>query len=329
MKITREIKVGLLLIITVALFIYGFNFLKGRDVFSKEKHYFAIYKTVGGLVPSSPVYINGLKVGLVKDIYFADERLDKVVVDFSMSREFSIPSGTVARIYSADLMGTKAIELVLGQGTVMARDGDTLASDIQASLGEEVNKQVLPLKNKAEALMGSIDSAMMVIRYVFNENTRENLEKSFASIKSTIENLEHTTSNLDTLMTTQRGRIAAIMGNLESITTNFKGNNQKISDIINNFAKISDTVVQANIGSTIRNLDNTLVKTYEIINKINSGEGSLGALINNDKLYRELEKSSKDLNLLLEDMRLNPDRYVQFSIIGRNPRKNTYKEPAK
>jgi phospholipid/cholesterol/gamma-HCH transport system substrate-binding protein len=328
-KITREIKVGLLLIITVALFIYGFNFLKGRDVFSKEKHYFAIYKTVGGLVPSSPVYINGLKVGLVKDIYFADERLDKVVVDFSMSREFSIPSGTVARIYSADLMGTKAIELVLGQGTVMARDGDTLASDIQASLGEEVNKQVLPLKNKAEALMGSIDSAMMVIRYVFNENTRENLEKSFASIKSTIENLEHTTSNLDTLMTTQRGRIAAIMGNLESITTNFKGNNQKISDIINNFAKISDTVVQANIGSTIRNLDNTLVKTYEIINKINSGEGSLGALINNDKLYRELEKSSKDLNLLLEDMRLNPDRYVQFSIIGRNPRKNTYKEPAK
>ncbi|MHC1706299.1 MAG: MlaD family protein [Bacteroidales bacterium] len=329
MKISREIKLGLLLIATLALFIYGFNFLKGRNLFSNDRHFFAVYKSVGGLVPSSPVFINGVKVGLVNEVYFSNDGSNTVIVDFALNNKIPVPANSVARIYSADLMGTKAIDVILGQSTVMAHSGDTLTSDVQASLGEEVNKQVLPLKNKAEALMGSIDSAITVIRYVFNENTRENLEKSFVSIKTTIENLESTTYNIDTLVSTQKGRMASILVNIESISSNIKNNNQKISEVISNFTKLSDTLVKANIGSTLSTLNTSLVKTSQIIEKIQRGEGSLGLLINDEKLYRELEKSSKDLNLLLEDMRLNPDRYVQFSVFGRNPQKNPYTEPKK
>lgn len=329
MKISREIKLGLLFIASLALFVYGINFLKGKDVFSNEKHYFAVYESVDGLVSSSPVFINGLKVGLVKEIYFAGDGSNKVIVDFALTNKIKVPVNSVAKIYSADLMGTKAINVILGQSTTIARQGDTLKSDVQASLGQEVNRQVLPLKTKAEALMGSIDSAITVIRYVFNESTRQNLEKSFVSIKTTIENLEHTTHNIDTLVTTQRSRMAAILFNLESITSNIKNNNQKISDVITNFTKISDTLVKANIGSTITYLNSTLTKTSDVIGKIQKGEGSLGLLVNDEKLYRELEKSSKDLNLLLEDMRLNPDRYLQFSVFGKNPKKNPYIEPKK
>ena len=177
--------------------------------------------------------------------------------------------------------------------------------------------------------MGSIDSAMTVIRYVFNENTRRNLEKSFDNITSTIANLEHTTQNIDTLVSAQKGRMAIIMANIESITTNIKNNNQKISEVLSNFSKISDTIVKANIGSTITTLNNTLSKTSEIMSKIEKGEGSLGLLINDKKLYNQLDKSSKDLDLLLEDMRLNPERYVQFSVFGKNPKKNPYTEQKK
>jgi phospholipid/cholesterol/gamma-HCH transport system substrate-binding protein len=321
LKISREIKLGITAVTAIAFFIWGFNFLKGKDVFQQEREFYAVYPLVNGLTASNPVFINGIKVGLVKEVGFMEDGSNRILVEFALTNSIPVPSNTIARIYSSDLMGSKAIELVLGNSTTLAKVGDTLKSEVQVSLQEEVNRQVLPLKTKAEALMLSIDSAMTVIRYVFNEKTRENLEMSFLSIKNTIANLESTTGNLDTLMSAQRGKISLIVGNVEAISANLKNNNQKISNILANFSSISDTLARIRISETIEHLNTTLAKTSDIMTKIQSGNGTVGKLIASDSLHKELTESARQLDLLLEDMRLNPKRYVHFSVFGSSPAK--------
>ena len=155
------------------------------------------------------------------------------------------------------------------------------------------------------------------------------MEQSFESIRYTIQNLESTTYNLDTLVVTQRFRLANIIGNVESITANIKKNNDKINNIIANFSNISDTLAKAKIASTINNADKTLKDFSEIIAKVNRGEGSLGMLVNNDTLYNNLEGASKELNKLVEDIKLNPKRYLNFSVFGGSKKKNAYTAPKK
>lgn len=326
-KIKREFKVGVLIIACLVFFYWGFSFLKGRNYLSSNRIFYAKYQQVNGLVDANYIMINGVQVGRVSDISFIDNN-GGVLVTFSVENNIKIPRNSMARIYNSDVLGSKAIEIVLGDSTVLAQSGDTLRSMIQPSISEEVSYQMLPLKAKAESLMASLDSVLAVIQYVFNESTRENLRNSFESIKNTIANLESTTYNLDTLMTTQRTRLSVIFANIESITTNFKNNNSKLTNVINNFSNISDTLAKANIVKTIEKANGVLANFAEISEKINKGQGSLGLLVNNDSLYVELDKSAKGLNLLLEDLRSNPQRYVQVSVFGKNPKKNQYKPSA-
>ena len=325
-KIRRELKVGILVVLSLAFFYWGFNFLKGRNYLTNNRIYYAVYNQVNGLVDANWVMINGVKVGEVRNISFIDVK-GRVLVQFAVDSDVKIPRNSISRIYNSDVLGSKAIEIVLGDATKMAKTGDTLKSEIQPSITEEVSYQMLPLKRKTESLMASLDSVLAVIQYIFNESTRDNLKHSFESIKFTIRNLEHTTYNIDTLMTTQRTRLAQIFYNIESITNNFKNNNSKLTNVISNFSNISDSLSKAKIVTTINKADDVLKNFSEITNKINKGEGSLGLLINNDSLYVELQRSSKEFNLLLEDMRLNPQRYVHISVFGKNPKKNQYKAP--
>ena len=331
-KIKREIKVGILVVISLAFFYWGFNFLKGRNYFSSSRVFYAVYSQVNGLVEANPVVINGLKVGEVRSISFMDNK-GRVLVTFSVENDIKIGRNSIARIYNSDFLGSKAIEIILHDSIskkykyIYAENGDTLLSGIQASISEEVSAQMLPLKKKAERLMASLDSVISVIQYVFNESTRENLMRSFESIKFTIKNLEHATYNIDTLVSTQRFRLSVIFANIESITTNFKNNNSKLTNVINNFSNISDSLSKVRIVTTINKANNVLENFSEITKKIDNGEGSLGLLINNDSLYNDLNKSSKELNLLLKDLRLNPHRYVHVSVFGRNPKKDQYKAP--
>lgn len=330
-------KVGVLVVASAAFLYWGFNFLKGRNYLSSNRIFYAKYDQVNGLVKANYVMVNGVKVGEVSGIEFIDAK-GSVLVEMSIDNKLDIPRNTIARIYNSDVLGSKAIELLLGDSTkidaktnkrvlVLAQYGDTLKSDIQPSITEEVSYQMLPIKRKAESVMASLDSVLAVIQYVFNEDTRENLAHSFESIKFTIQNLEHTTYNIDTLVTTQRNRLAVIFANIESISTNIKNNNAKLTNIISNFSSVSDSLARSKIVSTINNANKAMLNFSEVTEKINNGEGSLGLLINNDSLYNELAKSSKDLNLLLEDLRLNPQRYVHISVFGKSPKKNQYTAP--
>ncbi len=318
MKYSKEIKIGAVIIITIAFSFWGFNFLKGFNVFSNQRHFYAVYPKVEGLTISSPVLINGYKIGFVQTMYFHPDNSGNVIVKMQLTNtDFNVPVQSTARIISADLLGSKAIELVMNDTTVYAESGDTLLPDIKSTLTDELNKTVEPLKARAISIFAQLDSVMGDVRQIVNKENRDNLSKSVASLKSTLANLESATGGLDTLVSEEKGKLAKIFDNLESITGNIKNNNDKIQNILTNFSSLSDTLAKSNFKSAIESADKALTEAAEVFKKINSGEGSIGMLINNDSLYNNLNSASKNLDNLFLDIKEHPGRYVNISVFGK------------
>ncbi|PXY02868.1 MCE family protein [Marinifilum breve] len=313
MKISKDSIIGLVVIGAIAILIWGINFLKGFNMLSSEQNFCAKYERVDGLKKSSPVTLRGYKIGQIKSIQFSS-KADNLIVEFSISDEFQLPKDTEARIVSSDIMGTKEIQLLPGQSKLNLSTGDTLLGSMEGDLKEQVSMQMLPLKRKAENLMSSVDSVLSVIQYIFNKDTRENLTRSFSSIEQTFKKLENTSGTLDTIVTGQKTHMENIISNVDSITTNLKENNKNISNILTNFSSISDSLKAVEIAETINNAKLTLKQSNDILEKINSGQGSMGMLINNDTLYMNLEAASNSLTNLLIDLKNNPKKYMHFSL---------------
>lgn len=314
MKIPKEAKIGFIGLITIAAFIWTFHFMKGKNILKYARTYTIIYNKIDGLEESGAVLLSGYKVGLVKEIHFLPDLSGRLSVHILLEEKFDLPLNTVAQIFSADLMGTKAIRLNLAESDEFHQPGDTLIGDIEGSLQEQVSIQMLPLKNKAENLMLSIDSVLAVIQNTFNEDFRDDFSKSFEHIVATISNLQRSTYTLDTLLTNEEGRLARIISNVESISSNLRANNDELTNILKNFSSVSDSLASSDIKSTIENLDNTLTQMNIILEDINAGKGSVGMLVKNDTLYYNLEAAVGELDKLLRDMRENPKRYVHFSV---------------
>jgi phospholipid/cholesterol/gamma-HCH transport system substrate-binding protein len=329
MKISRELKIGAFGIVTLALFIISVNFIKGKDIFNRNRTFYAVYDATSGIQEAASVTVSGLEVGKVTDMRFLTKNSKKVLIELTISNKVFIPSKSVARITSLDLLGTKNIEIVFSDSKTEALDGDTLVGGAQLSLQEEVNKQVAPIKLKAENLLSSLDTMVTVLHSVFNADTRKNITASFLSIRSTLSNLENTTYNLDTLVYGQKKRLERIMFNVESITENFRKNNENISNILTNFSLLSDTLAKANLAGTLKNVNIVLSRVEAITTKINKGEGTIGMLVNDQKLYDNLNKSASQLNALIEDMKLNPYRYVNVSVFPPSKKRMVYTEPVK
>jgi phospholipid/cholesterol/gamma-HCH transport system substrate-binding protein len=314
LKYKREIGIGLIFIVALALFIWGFSFLKGFNLFKEQRVVYAVYEQVSGLDRANPVSINGLKVGQVSDIYFEPGFSGNIIVEITVETQIPIPRNSVALIYSSDLMGSKAIDLKLGDDSLFINNGDTLSTRVEASLKEAVNQQIAPLKLKAEELIMSIDSVVTVIKAIFSEKAKENLSNSIASVEQTFANLESASYNLDTLVAAQKTKLSQIMINLESITSTISENEENIDNILTNFSSLSDSLAKAEIPRTFAKIDRVMGDVALIVEKINNGEGSLGMLINDEELYKDLQESAEQLHLLMEDIRINPKRYVRFSL---------------
>jgi phospholipid/cholesterol/gamma-HCH transport system substrate-binding protein len=314
LKFSKEFKIGFLFILATAVLVWGFSFLKNKNILYKERVLISVYQHVNGLNPSNPIYINGVKVGQVGKVYFDPSMNGNIIVQLIFTDKFPIPSNSTARIFSEDLMGSKAVEILLGAGPGYAQNGDTLRTDVETSLKDAVNQQILPLKLKAEDLLSSIDTMVVAIQGIFNKEALADLNASIKSIRQTFSNLESTTHNLDTLVSTQSSRLSSILYNIDMITRNLNNNSQEINRILDNLASLSDTIANSNIAGIIGNLDKTIGSLTLVMGRIEKGEGTLGLLINDDKLYNDLEKSARELNLLLEDIRLNPKRYVRVSV---------------
>jgi phospholipid/cholesterol/gamma-HCH transport system substrate-binding protein len=313
-KYSKELVTGLMFIVALAVLIWGYDFLKGMDVFSKERIFYGKYEKVDGLMRSNPVSINGMKIGLVKDLYFDADMSGNIIVEIAIGHDFPIPGNSTARIFSSDLMGSKAIEILLGTSIELAQTGDTLATGIEAGIKEEVNKQVQPLKRKAENLITSIDTMVTAIQTIFNENARENLISSFESIKSTFKNLQNTTYQVDTFMSVEKNRMASILKNLDELTTELNNNKEAMGNTIANLSQLSDSLAQADIPQTFRNANLALSELAEIMRKINENEGTAGQLINDKKLYNKLVESAEAMKALMIEVKENPKRFVKFSI---------------
>ncbi|WP_065218120.1 MULTISPECIES: MlaD family protein [Butyricimonas] len=315
MKLKREAKLALTAIVAVFVLIWGINFLKGSSLFESKSIFYGVYNSVEGLKVSSGVVYRGYQVGQVISIQFTGERYDKVLVKFSVNKGLELPSNSLAMIQSADLMGSKVIDLIPGDSPVFAVSGDTLTSKTEQGLMEQVSRQMLPLKQKAERLLGSLDSVMVIVQGVFNEETKKNLNNSFASIDRTLRNIEGASGNLDTLMQTESARVSEILRNINSITANLSDNNEEISNILGNFSSISDSLRQANLHQMLTSVDNILGRVDSIFAKINKGEGTIGALVNDNDLYYNLNQVSENLNRLLVEFRYNPRRFINLSLI--------------
>lgn len=317
----KEIKVGIIVILAIGTFIYGFNFLKGNNIFNPQRKLYAVYPKIEGLLEANPLMVNGYKIGQVNKIELIKRDSGyHVLVTFFITSDVQIPKGSFAKVVSSDLLGSKAVEVIFSQNNVFVNDGDTLLPDMEDDLKKQVNKQIAPLQKKAEGLISSIDSVMQVVQQVMNANVRQNLITSFESIKNTIMTLEKTTYKVDTLMDSERYAIASIIQKTNSIVKNIEKNNDKLTNLINNFSSISDSLAKANIKKTIDETNTALLGANKILAQINSGQGTVGKMIKNDSLYNNLNKSSEDLDKLLKDLRINPERYVHVSVFGRKDR---------
>lgn len=320
MKISKEFKIGVVVISAIGAFIWGLFFLKGTDLLSHKYVLYAVYPKIDGLIEANPLMINGFKVGQVNKISLVKtpgKYFNQVLVKFLLTEDVQIPKHSTARAVSSDLLGSKAVEIIYSTETEFVSSGDTLLSETEAGLKESVNKQLTPLQKKAEGLISSIDSVMTIVQFVLNDKTRDNLSKSFESIKKAIQSLEQTAYKLDDLIASEKSKISALLTKLNSVGTMLEKNTDKIENVISNLSTLSDSLAKADIKKAIDDADKTLVEFKTILAQINAGQGTLGKLAKNDSLYNNLNKTSEDLDKLMKDLRINPERYIHFSVFGR------------
>ena len=311
-------KIGVVVTIAIALLVWGLNFLKGENILSTKQYFYAVYPKINGLVEGNPVQVNGFKVGQVGTVSFHADKSGRIVVKFILGKEtIALPKGTTAKIISADLLGSKAVELMLAVSDDVHISGDTLDSDIQADLQESFNATIAPLKLKAEALISSMDSAVTIVQMILNEDARKNLGAGFESLKRSFDSFESASKNLDELISDNKGRISSIFANVNGIVSNLNSKSKELSNILDNFSQISDSLAGANIAATLQSANLALQNLSVILEKINNGEGTMGMLINNDSLYNNLAGASLALDSLLSDVKDHPKRYVHFSLFGK------------
>lgn len=316
MKIANETKVGILAAFSIALLIIGYNFLKGNAIFSSETVLYARYSHVDGLGVSKPVLINGYQIGRVDKLTLQSD--GTIIATLKIKGKYEIPKNSVAKLESIDLLGGKAIIMALGTGNVYAKDGDTLNANVAKGLMETVQ----PVQKKAELIIAKMDSILTSVNSILNPNFQKNVDKSFNSIASTLASLEATSKKVDNLVGSEGTRISSILANVEAISANLKNNNEKINGILNNIGTITDQVAAANFKQTIDNANKSMADLQSIVAKINEGKGTLGLLINDTKMYENLNSASQNLDKLMIDLKENPKRYVHFSIFGGGSKKD-------
>ena len=300
MKLSYEIKTGVLVLTGIILFIIGFSYLKSNDVFIKDRVFYAIYEDVEGVSKGTPVTISGFNVGSVQDIKFFNNS-SKLLLKFRVENDFSFSNQSIAQIYETGLIGGKALAVIPKYGNEIAKSGDTLNSSIAPGLTELVNDKLSPLQEKIESMVVSADSVLISLNSVLNTQAKDQIQSTITNFSSTVADLKNLAGNLDEMITMNKNQI-------NNIITNVNKSSNELSDLSNSFSDL--TVIIENLSESSNSIEN-------IVNEISSGNGSLGNLIYDDNLIKSLNAASSNINLLIEDLRLNPKRYVHFSLFGK------------
>ncbi len=311
----RELIIGIVAIIAVAALIFGLFYLKGENLFANNRTFYTTYNNVGGLVKASPVKISGLQVGVVTDLTMNKNDPSLIDVKFIISDEkVQLPSTTIA-VLASDILGTKSIELKLGDDTKMLQSGDFVLAQSEKELTEMVNEQLLPLKLKTEELIKTIDSTVVTVKTIIGNNTG-NLNESFVGLKNAIGSFESMSNRLDTLIARQSGKITTIFNNVNSITANLRQSNNAITRVVTNLDTITSRVAQLEFDSIVECARSAICEANEVLYAINNGDGTLHKLLHDSTLYKDVDLMVDQATQLVENIQDHPNRYLQFAVFG-------------
>ncbi len=299
MKISYEIKTAVLVLIGILMFIIGFSYLKGNHVFISDRTFYAIYDDVEGISKGTPVTISGFNVGSIQNIEFFNDS-EKLLVKFRVENKIKFSKNSIAQIYETGLIGGKALAVITKPG-IVAESGDTLSSAIAPGLTELVNDKLSPLQEKIESTFVSADSLLIAINNILDNQTQSNIKNTFEDLSETVENVKFSTSKFENLLEENENKISNIINRIDITSSN-------LSNFSNSFADLEKTI--ENFSKTSDNLN-------LILSEISSGNGTFNKLIFDDSIVNSLNSASENINLLLEDLRLNPKRYVHFSLFGK------------
>jgi phospholipid/cholesterol/gamma-HCH transport system substrate-binding protein len=302
LKLNNELKTGILVVFGIALFVFGFSYLKSNDIFVSDRTFYAIYSDVEGVVNGTPVTVNGLPVGNIQNISFYDG--NQLIVKFRVENDIKFSVNSVAQIYETGLIGGKALAIIPSKDKgPEAVSNDTLKSSIAPGLTDLVNKKITNLQVKIESMVMSADSVLYKINRVFDDSTRSNLRKSVSDFNLTISDLKETSSLIKSIVQTNKSDVNLTISN--------------VSKISNDLSSISSTLNNGDLDLTFANFKKSSDDLSLILKDINKGQGTISKLISNDSLFNNLNDASKSIDLLLEDIRLNPKRYIHFSVFGK------------
>lgn len=303
MKITREIKTAILVITAILLFIWGYSFLKGRDLFSHYTTLYVQYDNVEGLSKSAPVTLNGLTIGKVNSITINPEN-GKLSVELQLKTDFPISKSSIAAIYEPGIIAGKQIAIYPNfEDKTLVLDGGELAGNVKLGLTETVAEKLVPVQQKVEKLLANVDKLVTGLNTVLDEKGQENLKTSLAEFSETMKQLHKTSTNVNTIFDENKAQLKGTLTNFNKMSSNF--------------SKISDSLHKVDLGKTVKNLNVTLAKVDAIMSNLETGKGTAGKLLKDETLYKNLTSTSKELELLLQDVRLYPTRYVNVSLFGK------------
>ncbi|RMA64238.1 MlaD family protein [Ulvibacter antarcticus] len=303
MKFSKEVKTGILAIGAILLFIFGYSFLKGTNLLTDSRVFYVKYQNVEGLAKSAPVTINGYTVGKVNDISFAN-KAGGLVVKFTMDDDFVFSRNSIVRIYSSGLIGGKSLGVYPEyDSSDIAKSGDTLKGTIEGGMLDAVTKALGPLEKKVNRTLGVIDTLLLSVTDIIDEETRINLRESIKNFNATMSSFKGASSQLNTLLATNTDKLDRTFTNLDDMSANF--------------VKLSDSLSQLETGRLVTDLQNVVSRFDAIVAGLENGNGTVGKLLKDDQLYNNLEGASKQLEELLQDLKLNPKRYVHISVFGK------------
>lgn len=312
LKVSREVKTAVLVIGAILLFIWGYYFLRGRDLFNSYKTYYVTYTDVEGLSPSAPITLNGLVVGKVTGISFKSYETGELLIEMQVKTDFPISATSHATLYEPSLLGGKQIALIPDlKNTTPAKDGGYLLSGLKPGMLSVVGEKLSPLQTKVEATVVSADSLLKSVSNVLDLKTQENLRIAIAEMSATMKQFNQAATSLNGVIAGNKAKIDGTMNNLNRTSANF--------------AQLSDSLNKANLGQAVKNLEKTLGNVDKMINDVEAGKGTLGKLMKDEAMYNNLTAASNELKQLLADVKNNPKRYIHFSVFGKKG--TPYKEP--
>lgn len=308
LKISKEIKTALLAIIALFLLYFGISYLMARSVLSNDRVFYAEYGNVGGLVPSTKVMINGYKVGKVQDIRL--QASGKSIVTLALDNDFQFSKNSIVQLQEDGFIGGKSLAIMPKyDGAPNAVSGDTLQAVIQVGMIDTFKNQLTPLQTKIEKMLVSTDSLLTSVNEILNQESRDNIKNSIRDLNTTVANFKRASGTLNTMLDTNKEKLDNTFTNVDNMTANL--------------SKVSDSLAKLELNKMVDDLQSTIKGFDNIIAGIENGEGSVGKLLKDEELYNNLTGASLQMEQLLEDMKLNPKRYVHFSLFGKRPKQYT------